>query len=149
YTDAPVCFQLVSSGSVQPISASFVVTDALLTETDELLVSIAGHAYASSDTATIMENSSSVNVSGSWTTTWDICVKDGADNLDDDSQVGEMYYIQYTVLYPTGQIVNGTAVTIPDRTHTEANAIPEFPTVALPIAAIIGLAFVFQHRKEE
>ncbi|ABE51620.1 Hypothetical protein Mbur_0649 [Methanococcoides burtonii DSM 6242] len=26
--------------------------------------------------------------------------------------------------------------------------IPEFPTVALPVAAIIGIAFFFQHRKE-
>jgi len=28
------------------------------------------------------------------------------------------------------------------------NTIPEFPTIALPIAAILGLAFMFQHRKE-
>lgn len=28
-------------------------------------------------------------------------------------------------------------------------AIPEFPTVALPVAAILGLAFLFQRRKEE
>lgn len=27
--------------------------------------------------------------------------------------------------------------------------IPEFPTVALPVAAVIGLAFIFQHRREE
>lgn len=26
--------------------------------------------------------------------------------------------------------------------------IPEFPTVALPVAVIIGIAFFFQHRKE-
>ena len=30
----------------------------------------------------------------------------------------------------------------------EENPIPEFPTVALPIAAILGLAFFFQRRKE-
>ena len=28
-------------------------------------------------------------------------------------------------------------------------AIPEFPTIALPIAAILGLAFIFQRRREE
>ncbi|MDP2217547.1 MAG: PEF-CTERM sorting domain-containing protein [Methanolobus sp.] len=28
------------------------------------------------------------------------------------------------------------------------NEIPEFPTIALPIAAILGLAFIFQRRKE-
>jgi hypothetical protein len=29
------------------------------------------------------------------------------------------------------------------------NAIPEFPTVALPIAAVIGLVFFFQHKKRK
>ena len=28
-------------------------------------------------------------------------------------------------------------------------AVPEFPTIALPIAAILGLAFIFQRRREE
>ena len=28
-------------------------------------------------------------------------------------------------------------------------AIPEFPTIALPIAAILGLAFIFQRRRDE
>ena len=27
--------------------------------------------------------------------------------------------------------------------------VPEFPTIALPVAAILGLAFIFQRRKEE
>ncbi|WP_406662404.1 PEF-CTERM sorting domain-containing protein [Methanolobus sp. ZRKC3] len=31
---------------------------------------------------------------------------------------------------------------------TECNEIPEFPTIALPVAAILGLAFFFQRRKE-
>jgi hypothetical protein len=29
------------------------------------------------------------------------------------------------------------------------NEIPEFPTIALPIAAVIGIAFIFNRRKEE
>ena len=29
------------------------------------------------------------------------------------------------------------------------NNVPEFPTIALPIAAILGLAFIFQRRREE
>ena len=33
--------------------------------------------------------------------------------------------------------------------NVDINAIPEFPTIALPIAAILGLAFIFQRRKEE
>ncbi|HJH28539.1 MAG TPA: PEF-CTERM sorting domain-containing protein, partial [Methanosarcinaceae archaeon] len=27
--------------------------------------------------------------------------------------------------------------------------VPEFPTIALPVAAILGLAFFFQRRREE
>ena len=32
---------------------------------------------------------------------------------------------------------------------TTRTTVPEFPTIALPIAAILGLAFIFQRRKEE
>ncbi|MHC1576854.1 MAG: PEF-CTERM sorting domain-containing protein, partial [Methanosarcinaceae archaeon] len=35
------------------------------------------------------------------------------------------------------------------KTWTADNEIPEFPTVALPIAAILGLAFFFQRRRNE
>ena len=30
-----------------------------------------------------------------------------------------------------------------------AASVPEFPTIALPVAAILGLAFIFQRRREE
>ncbi|SFM55817.1 PEF-CTERM protein sorting domain-containing protein [Methanolobus profundi] len=36
-----------------------------------------------------------------------------------------------------------------NESNEDPNEIPEFPTIALPIAAIIGLAFIFQSRKEE
>ncbi|KXS43234.1 MAG: hypothetical protein AWU59_1211 [Methanolobus sp. T82-4] len=35
-----------------------------------------------------------------------------------------------------------------DEEENNSNEIPEFPTIALPIAAILGLAFFFQHRKD-
>ena len=35
------------------------------------------------------------------------------------------------------------------RLIVSASSIPEFPTIALPIAAILGLAFIFQRRREE
>ena len=42
------------------------------------------------------------------------------------------------------QTVGATALlTVP------ISAIPEFPTIALPVAAILGLAFIFQRRREE
>lgn len=35
-----------------------------------------------------------------------------------------------------------------DTASVYAESIPEFPTVALPVAAILGLAFVFMRKKE-
>ena len=34
-------------------------------------------------------------------------------------------------------------------TSTDIIPVPEFPTIALPVAAILGLAFIFQRRREE
>ena len=43
-----------------------------------------------------------------------------------------------------------SGVTEVDSGHAARNfAVPEFPTIALPIAAILGLAFIFQRRREE
>jgi hypothetical protein len=41
-------------------------------------------------------------------------------------------------------------VTSPDEEDDTGNnqEIPEFPTLALPVMAILGLAFMFQRRKE-
>ncbi|MHC1576048.1 MAG: PEF-CTERM sorting domain-containing protein, partial [Methanosarcinaceae archaeon] len=48
---------------------------------------------------------------------------------------------------------NDTAQTTQHDNDTEVvkpnQEIPEFPTVALPIAAILGLAFFFQRRRNE
>ncbi|WP_406657777.1 PEF-CTERM sorting domain-containing protein [Methanolobus sp. ZRKC2] len=51
---------------------------------------------------------------------------------------------------------DGTLITTADinsvadaSASKDFEAIPEFPTVALPVAAILGLAFLFQRRKEE
>ncbi|WP_406661890.1 PEF-CTERM sorting domain-containing protein [Methanolobus sp. ZRKC3] len=35
-----------------------------------------------------------------------------------------------------------------EKIWEEQNEIPEFPTIAIPVAAILGLAFFFQRRKE-
>ena len=68
--------------------------------------------------------------------------------------------ITYTVNVTNNAAPNGNYKLriIVDEDSTEFNegsitvnltAIPEFPTIALPIAAILGLAFIFQRRKEE
>ena len=36
-----------------------------------------------------------------------------------------------------------------DTASRDINSVPEFPTIALPVAAILGLAFIFQRRREE
>lgn len=49
----------------------------------------------------------------------------------------------------TSNEVTCTWTTATDDGDDDSNEIPEFPTIALPIAAIIGLAFIFNSRKEE
>jgi len=53
----------------------------------------------------------------------------------------ETYQIQVTDL-ASGNSFTASAV-------VAATAIPEFPTVALPVAAAIGLVFFFQHKKRK
>jgi hypothetical protein len=91
-----------------------------------------------------------------------------------DTEEGEFYHLDWTSTCPLGVVlikagsecynvytyddatsdtylvaVNGKGIS-----HTTfgwdkcQNDIPEFPTIALPIAAIIGLAFIMQRRKE-
>ncbi|MDI9395825.1 MAG: PEF-CTERM sorting domain-containing protein [Euryarchaeota archaeon] len=46
------------------------------------------------------------------------------------------------------QEVNITGRVIVSVINTDVNEIPEFPTIALPVAAVLGLVFVFGRRKE-
>jgi hypothetical protein len=56
---------------------------------------------------------------------------------------------EYAVLYATGTEGELSSVwAFAECTSGGIQEIPEFPTVALPIAAIIGLAFMLQRRKE-
>ena len=49
----------------------------------------------------------------------------------------------------TIQVADNAPVFIYGQASRELTSIPEFPTIALPVAAIIGLAFFMQRRKEE
>jgi hypothetical protein len=46
-----------------------------------------------------------------------------------------------------GNNINSAIATL--RVGTPGTPIPEFPTVALPVIAVIGLIFLFQRRKDE
>lgn len=48
-----------------------------------------------------------------------------------------------------GSLGGATAYVQQVTTSTDVIAVPEFPTIALPVAAILGLVFIFQRRKEE
>ena len=76
-------------------------------------------------------------------TTWDFYITDSSDDTDDDAQNGKTYKVEF---YINGVYAGGTYV---DGSTTFVNAVPEFPTIALPVAAILGLAFIFQRRREE
>jgi hypothetical protein len=149
YNNEVICYEIVSVTPYEPTSVDYTIkfTSSLI-ETDELVGSIAGHAYASSGTALIGEATSSIydSVEGEYTTKWNFCLKDGPDDSNDESQVGTEYVIVYNVYFPAGSTSGQTIV---DTTHTFATAVPEFPTIALPVAAILGLAFFIQRRKQE
>ena len=58
-----------------------------------------------------------------------------------------------TVMYSSNQVnklvtSNDDTVTVPVSSQN-CTGIPEFPTVALPIAAVIGMVFLFQRRKNK
>jgi hypothetical protein len=55
---------------------------------------------------------------------------------------------EYEVTFRNDNYVAGTT-SVYVQLNVIITAIPEFPTVALPIAAILGLAFFMQRRKEE
>jgi hypothetical protein len=52
------------------------------------------------------------------------------------------YIANYDLTSPTGMILAVSA-------KADINAIPEFPTIALPVAAVIGLMFYFHNRKRK
>nr|WP_321497928.1 PEF-CTERM sorting domain-containing protein [uncultured Methanolobus sp.] len=61
-------------------------------------------------------------------------------SLDENAPEGARYYIE----------VGAGGETVEFQTASRTiETIPEFPTIALPVAAIIGLAFFMQRRKEE
>ena len=61
--------------------------------------------------------------------------------LDPNAPIGATYEIK---------IYTGTsAATCYASASREMHAIPEFPTIALPVAAILGLAFIIHRRNEE
>jgi hypothetical protein len=62
--------------------------------------------------------------------------------LNSGAPAGAVYEI-------TIQVADNDPVFIYGQASRELTAIPEFPTIALPVAAILGIAFLMQRRKQE
>ena len=63
-----------------------------------------------------------------------------------DANTGATLNDRYIII---GSVGGATAFTHQVTTSTDIIPVPEFPTIALPVAAILGLAFIFQRRREE
>lgn len=64
--------------------------------------------------------------------------------LDSSVAEGEKYSVSIGAKYGTASAVIDQGIASRD-----VSAIPEFPTIALPVAAILGLVFIFGRKKEE
>lgn len=129
-----------------PLSAgadriSFTITDAstgLLT--NEVIGSwdnfVTSGNYKTSSTAPVVGSNNQ----------WTFSIKDATDG-DDATQIGKQYIIDYTV--SKQGVVVGTLRTLGSASTVATASIPEFPTVALPVAAVIGLMLIFQHKKRK
>ena len=63
--------------------------------------------------------------------------------INDQGAPNGVYIIEYE------DIDAGASVSVTHTIQVIITAIPEFPTIALPVAAILGLAFIFQRRRGE
>lgn len=70
-------------------------------------------------------------------------------NMDDSLEVSSSKPIAYVIFHNHGNMIGFDDFeyeTYQDCTNGDCS-IPEFPTVALPVIAVIGLVFLFQRRK--
>ena len=63
-----------------------------------------------------------------------------------DANTGATLNDRYIII---GSVGGATAYIHQVTTSTDIIPVPEFPTIALPVAAILGMAFIFQRRREE
>ncbi|WP_321430949.1 PEF-CTERM sorting domain-containing protein [uncultured Methanolobus sp.] len=121
----------------------YVRDDASTTINDELIGCIDGATWGNELSAA----PSSTYMDGSdYVSEWTFKVKDNGDS-DDDTQVGTEYDIHFVV--DVNNVEESTVVSARGSSTSDVTAVPEFPTIALPVAAILGIAFFMQRRKDE
>lgn len=106
-------------------------------------VSLESPVPASADDIEIVFNNLGFNPSGnsSYMDTEAITI-----SVKETAPVGALYTVEIGAGNPDDM---SSAITEFQTVSKSIESIPEFPTVALPIAAILGLAFFMQRRKEE
>ena len=79
-----------------------------------------------------------------YTSVWDFQIKDNGDG-NDATQMDKEYTIQFEIFNATV----GVSTYHLGATTTGVTAVPEFATIAIPVAAILGLVLFFNHRKRK
>ena len=149
FTDAITTVTVTHEGNFQPDEIRFTIYD--FTDggiTDELEGLFDGSIWTSQAT-TSTYLSQVENPAGTYTTTWEFQIRDVIGSIDDEPQMDKEYNVHFQVTSASGQYDSSTAPVVVDASNTGVTPVPEFPTIALPIAAILGLAFIFQRRREE
>ena len=149
-SDAVISVTLTHIDLTAGTNATFTIRyNGTLTETDELIGSWDGSTWDSSGLfAGLPLTTVGPNAAGEYTTTWIFSIKDNTAYNDDTTQMNTDYDVYFEVFDVTGVI--DTAITpVKGSATTDVIPVPEFPTLALPVAAILGLAFIFQRRREE
>ena len=136
----------VDEVSEPEIATFYIRNDGLLTINNELKGSIDHSTTWGQSGLTAVPDTCTQDTTGTWTATWTFLLTDNGDS-DDSTQNGNEYDICFEI-YDTDATMIGSVAARGSAT-SDISAVPEFPTIALPVAAILGLAFIFQRRREE
>ncbi|MDF1534302.1 MAG: PEF-CTERM sorting domain-containing protein [Methanosarcinaceae archaeon] len=86
------------------------------------------------------------SIDGAGVAQWTLSIRD-KDNVLDENDTAQMNNIYKVVI--TCDTDSANHATLNGVAEGLIIPVPEFPTIALPIAAILGIAFIFQRRREE
>jgi len=91
-------------------------------------------------------NSVTYNSAGNnYTSVWHFQIADHGDG-DDTTQMGKNYTLQFIIFNGSVSWTTGVGATTTGVTATD---VPEFATIAIPVAAILGLVLFYNHRKRK
>ena len=146
YSDTITTVTVEHNGIFAPEELNFTIIDVTNGGmTNDLEGSLDGTTWNNQDDTL---NKVSQTYDGSnYTTIWEFQIRDTAVSSDDAAQLNTLYKVYFKITDNAGNY--DTLHASIDACNTYVNAVPEFPTIALPVAAILGLAFIFQRRREE